>query len=96
VRKPGRLQWLLKFHLGCPVNKEKDDSNEISKEENLSTIQSWDLENVKKPDQKNESFLVQTAVGVVVKCFLLAAVNVVPPITDQGDLIKKLSIRKFD
>ena len=40
--------------------------------------------------QQNVSFYVKSAVGVVLELLGLTAVNVVPSITDQSDLIKKL------
>ena len=49
----------------------------------------WE-EKVIHTHQQNVSLYVKSAVGVVLELLGLAAVNVVPPITDQSDLIKKL------
>ena len=40
--------------------------------------------------QQDVSFLVQTAVGVILELARLAAVNVPEPITDQSDLVEQL------
>ena len=40
--------------------------------------------------QQDISFLVQTAVGVILELLRLAAVNVPEPVTDQGDLVEQL------
>ena len=44
--------------------------------------------------QKDESFLVETAVGVVLECLGLAAVNVDEPVADESDLVEELQKRQ--
>jgi len=43
--------------------------------------------------QKRNSFLVETAVGIVIKILGSRAVHIIPPITNQSDLVKKRHIR---
>jgi len=43
--------------------------------------------------EEEESFLVESAVGVVVEGPLLGAVHVVPPITDQSNLVEERHVR---